>query len=77
LLSARQLRRGTFRSTRSLEQAVRRYIAATNENPKPFIWTKSADDILASVQRFCERTSNSHHQPILFTLTRNVSLLEH
>jgi transposase len=61
LLSARQLRRGTFRSTRSLEQAVRRYIAATNENPKPFIWTKSADDILASVQRFCERTSNSHH----------------
>ena len=61
LLSARQLRRGKFRSTRSLEQAVRRYIAATNHNPKPFIWTKSADDILVSVQRFCQRTSNPDH----------------
>ena len=61
LLSARQLRRGKCRSTRSLEQAVRRYIATTNQNPKPFIWTKSADDILASVQRFCQKTSNSGH----------------
>jgi len=61
LLTARQLRRGSFRSTRALEQAIRRYIASTNENPKPFVWTKSADDILASVQRFCQRTSNSDH----------------
>ena len=60
-LTARQIRRGSFRSTRSLEQAIRRYIEATNDNPKPFIWTKSADDILASVQRFCQRTSNSGH----------------
>ena len=59
LLNARQLRRGKFRSTRSLEQAIRRYIATTNQNPKPFIWTKTADDILASIQRFCQRTSNS------------------
>ncbi len=61
LLTARQLRRGVFRSTRALGQAIRHYIASTNENPKPFVWTKSADDILASVQRFCQRTSNSHH----------------
>lgn len=61
LLTARQIRRGSFRSTRSLEQAIRRYIEATNDNPKPFVWTKSADDILASVQRFCQRTSNSDH----------------
>jgi transposase len=61
LLSARQLRRGVFRSTRSLEQTIRRYITATNDNPKPFIWTKSAEDILASIQRFCQRTSNSGH----------------
>jgi transposase len=61
LLSARQLRRGAFRSTRSLQQAIRRYIETNNENPKPFIWTKSADEILASVQRFCQRTSNSDH----------------
>ena len=61
LPTARQLRRGTFRSTRALEQAIRGYIAGTNENPKPFVWTKSADDILASVHRFCQRTSNSCH----------------
>ena len=61
LLAARQLRRGTFRSTRALEQAIRGYIASTNQDPKPFVWTKSADDILASVQRFCQRTSNSRH----------------
>jgi hypothetical protein len=44
-----------------LEQTIRRYITATNDNPKPFIWTKSAEDILASIQRFCQRTSNSGH----------------
>jgi len=61
LLSARQLRRGKFRSTHSLEQAVRRYIAANNQNPKPFIWTKSANDILVSIQYFCQRTFSSDH----------------
>jgi hypothetical protein len=47
LLTAHQIRRGTFRSTRALEQAIRAYIASTNQAPKPFVWTKSADDILA------------------------------
>jgi transposase len=61
LLSARQLKRGAFRSTGELEEAIRRYIAVTNAAPKPFVWTKSADEILASVTRFCQRTSNSIH----------------
>ena len=61
LLTARQLRRGVFRSTRALEQAIRRYIASTNDDPTPFVWTKPADDILASVERFCRSTSNSRH----------------
>jgi transposase len=61
LLTARQLRRGTCRSTHALEAAIRAYIATTNQDPRPFVWTKSADDILASVQRFCQRTSNSDH----------------
>ena len=61
LLTARQLKRGAFRSTGELEAAIRRYIAATNAAPKPFVWTKSADEILASVARFCQRTSNSVH----------------
>lgn len=61
LLSARQLCRGAFRSTDDLERAIHAYIAATNEQPKPFIWTKTADEILSTVARFCQRTSNSDH----------------
>ncbi|RKH64589.1 IS630 family transposase [Corallococcus interemptor] len=61
LLTERQLRRGTHRSTRALEEAIKRYIAHTNDNPKPFVWTKSADDILESLARYCRRISDSGH----------------
>lgn len=61
LLTERQIRRGTHRSTIALEAAIESYIATTNESPKPFIWTKSADEILASVARYCQRTSDSGH----------------
>jgi transposase len=61
LLSRRRLARGAFTSTGDLEVAILAYIAETNTNPKPFVWSKSADDILASVARFCQRTSNSGH----------------
>lgn len=61
LLTERQLRRGVHRSTVALEAAIENYIAITNEQSKPFIWTKSADEILASVARFCQRTSDSGH----------------
>jgi len=60
-LTEKQLRRGVHRSTRELETAIRRYIDLTNERPKPFVWTKTADEILASVARFCHRISNSGH----------------
>jgi transposase len=60
-LTERQLRRGTHRSTCELEQAIRHYLTIYNTDPKPFIWTKSADDILASIERFCLRISNSGH----------------
>lgn len=61
VLTARQLKRGRFRSTQALEAAIRAYIAQNNADPKPFIWTKTADEILASVAEFCQRTSDSHH----------------
>lgn len=61
ILTARRLKRGQFQSTRSLEYAIRVYIAQNNAHPKPFVWTKSADAILNSVASFCQRTSNSHH----------------
>lgn len=61
LLTRRRLERGVFTSTQELENAIQAYIAANNTDPKPFVWTKSADAILASLARFCQRTSNSHH----------------
>jgi transposase len=60
-LTEKQLRRGVHRSTHELERAIRAYIDVTNARPKPFIWTKTADEILASVARFCQRISNSGH----------------
>jgi len=60
-LTEKQLRRGVHRSTRELEAAIRRYIDITNARPRPFVWTKTADEILASVARFCHRISNSGH----------------
>jgi transposase len=61
LLTERQIRRGTHRSVRQLEAAIRSYLALTNASPKPFIWAKTADQILESVRRFCLRTSGSGH----------------
>jgi len=60
-LTQKQIRRGTHRSTREPEQAIRLYLNVYNTNPKPFVWHKSADDILASIERFCLRISNSGH----------------
>jgi transposase len=60
-LTEKQIRRGVHRSTRELEAAIRRYIELTNDRPSPFVWTKTADEILASVARFCHRISNSGH----------------
>jgi hypothetical protein len=52
---------GVFTSTADLEAAIRAYIEQTNAAPKPFVWTKPADAVLASVGRFCQRISNSDH----------------
>ena len=61
ILTARQLKRGRFRSTRALEDAIRDYVAINNMSPKPFVWTKTADEVLQSVAEFCIRTSDSYH----------------
>jgi hypothetical protein len=52
-ITEKQTRRGVHRSTGELETAIR---ACLNADPKPFRWTKSADDILAAVNRFCLNT---------------------
>jgi transposase len=60
-LTNKQLRRGAHRSTLELERAIREYIDLKNRQPKPFVWTKTADEILASIERFCQRISGSGH----------------
>lgn len=64
LLTERQIRRGVHRNLDALHKAITSFVDRHNDNPKPFRWTKSANDILASVERFCirnmpERTSGS------------------
>lgn len=56
-ITNKRIRRGIFRSVKDLETAIREYINVHNENPKPFIWNKTADEILASMARFAQRTS--------------------
>ena len=57
-LTTKQLRRGAHRSVRALETAIYAFIDAHNTTGKPFIWTKTADEILASIARFAQRTQN-------------------
>jgi transposase len=60
LLTDQQLRRGVHRSSAELEAAIKSYINIKNADPKPFRWTKSADEILANIKRFCQRTIDAH-----------------
>jgi hypothetical protein len=57
ILQRRELARGVYRSTYALERAIRHYVAAANREAKPFVWTRTADEILGSVARFCTRAS--------------------
>ena len=61
LLTEKQIRRGSHRGTRQLEHAIRHYLTVYNEDPKPFVWTKTADEILQTLKTFCQRTCNSGH----------------
>jgi transposase len=60
-ITRKQIRRSTHRSARSLRAAIREYIDLNNATPRPFIWTKTADEILESVARFCKQVSESRH----------------
>src|SRR5258707_14171856 len=59
-LTNRRIRRGAFRSVRELETAIREYIDVHNQDPKPFVWTRTADQILDSIARYARRTLKSH-----------------
>lgn len=58
-LTRKQLQHGVHRSTAELEADITAFIASHNENPRPYKWVKSADEILAAVKRFCHRTQQN------------------
>lgn len=60
-ITNKRIRRGIFRSVKELEQAISEYIIVHNEDPKPFVWTRTADEILASIARFAQRTRSTVH----------------
>ena len=69
-LTNKQLRRGVHRSVPQLKAAIREFITAHHVNAKPFVWTKSADEILATIARFAQRTLDFQAAPVIARTTR-------
>lgn len=68
-LETQQLRRGVHSSVRALEAAIRTFIEASNTAGRPYVWKKTADEILASIARFAARTSAAHDQQVMLRTT--------
>jgi transposase len=60
-LTVKWLRRGTHHSVADLETAIGYWTSTWNDNPRPFVWHRTADEILDKLARYCERISNSGH----------------
>src|SRR5438034_6395695 len=60
-LTTKWIKRGSHRSVRDLVASIRSWITDWNDNPKPFVWHKSADQILDSLAAYCQRINDSGH----------------
>jgi transposase len=60
-LTTKLLQRGVHKNVQQLEADIRNWIATWNDNPRPFVWTKTADEILGSLARYCQRISGAGH----------------
>ncbi|GAB1330320.1 hypothetical protein ACE1SV_46590 [Streptomyces sennicomposti] len=60
-LTQKKLKRGVHRSVEALERDIRNWLADRNEHPRPFIWTKTADEILDEAAAYRRRISDSGH----------------
>ena len=60
-LTTKKLRRGAHRSVRALNADIRAWIDTWNQDPRPFVWTKTAEQILESIARYCTRINDSRH----------------
>jgi len=68
-LTNKRIRRGAFRSVKELQSAIREFIVVHNEKPKPFVWTRTADQILDSMARYARRTLTAHPSGITSRIT--------
>lgn len=60
-LTTKKLRRGVHRSVQALERDIRAWIAGWNDDPRPYVWTKTADEILQALASYCRRIKDSGH----------------
>jgi transposase len=60
-LTTKLLQRGVHKNVQQLEADIRNWIGTWNENPRPFVWTKTAEEILGSLARYCQRISGAGH----------------
>jgi putative transposase len=61
LITQRAIRRGSFRNVRQLVDKIEQYVAHYNEHKRPFVWTATADSILAKVERICKLINGTSH----------------
>ena len=61
LLTDKQLRRGVHKNLQALERDIRAWIAQWNDNPQPFTWTKTADEILERLASYLDRIPGAGH----------------
>ncbi|MBB4786897.1 hypothetical protein [Streptomyces rapamycinicus] len=60
-LTQKKLRRGAPRSVQAFERDIRDWLADWNKDPRPFAWTKTADEIIDKVAAYCRRIADSGH----------------
>jgi transposase len=60
-LTTKKLQRSAHRSVAALNADIRAWIKTWNDNPRPYVWTKTADDILSSIAHYCQRISDTGH----------------
>lgn len=60
-LTTKLLRRGAHRSVYALNTDIRQCIDTWNENPRPYLWTKTTDQILDSIKQYCQRINQTRH----------------
>jgi hypothetical protein len=77
-ITMKRIRRGVFRSVGELEDAIRDYLDQHNADPKPFVWTKTANAVLAKERRALEKLQNltGRSQPTVRTLAVVLKIVE-